>query len=517
MEAYQNNSSDQAVSFLLLEFCSEVVGDPNPVPGAAMSRLLLALSLLLTVAACDDGGAAIPGPSKSDERFAIAISANPKTDGPAELLSASDTQRLVQTFDNAIAAGELTVASLEVEIARLEATSATKAQEIASLVQQIAARRADLARQYDNNMILCMFFPNPATCVFANYLANDGTMRSYETQLGQARAAQAEANTQMSAYSARRNALRDRLVPIRASKARLVALVRSGVEVGETPAVLAQMPALSPAASIAYSRITALQQVSSATASEIAILVQIRNAAAELSAALDGTIGTLRGLLTSVDALVRQERDRFMDLLAAALGGDPAAAVDRWLEDEIAALTRRALDGLGWPRAEFVEHLFASHPAVAGVDVADVLAALGDAANDDAEPDDGEPTEPDEGEATDEVVVRSSDALGIYDNTEAVSMVRVTDTFEAASAEIEVHIEHTWRGDLRVWLEREGVAPIVLHDRTGGQDDDLDLFLRIALEPVAANGDWRLHVADEVALDEGRLVSWTLTLRTAAP
>ncbi len=77
-----------------------------------------------------------------------------------------------------------------------------------------------------------------------------------------------------------------------------------------------------------------------------------------------------------------------------------------------------------------------------------------------------------------------------------------------------VNIRHTWRGDLRVVLTSPAGTAHVLHDRSGGSADDLNLGLDLTsvFEGETAVGDWRLTVSDHAAQDTGRLLTWTIEL-----
>ena len=77
---------------------------------------------------------------------------------------------------------------------------------------------------------------------------------------------------------------------------------------------------------------------------------------------------------------------------------------------------------------------------------------------------------------------------------------------------VSLSIDHTYRGDLRVVLYAPSGRQHVLHDRTGGSADDLEL----ADVPVTTfagesrTGSWRLQVIDGAAQDVGTLNAWSL-------
>jgi subtilisin-like proprotein convertase family protein len=91
-------------------------------------------------------------------------------------------------------------------------------------------------------------------------------------------------------------------------------------------------------------------------------------------------------------------------------------------------------------------------------------------------------------------------------------------TVAVASAQVSVTIRHTWRGDLRVVLRSPAGTEHVLHDRSGGGDDDLLLSMDVTapFEGEPADGVWTLRVSDHARSDIGRLEFFRLTLGYAA-
>ncbi len=82
----------------------------------------------------------------------------------------------------------------------------------------------------------------------------------------------------------------------------------------------------------------------------------------------------------------------------------------------------------------------------------------------------------------------------------------------SAASTVEVHIEHTYRGDLVVDLVAPNGGVARLSDRAGGSADDLHGTWTVDLSSVAANGTWSLRVRDAVSGDVGYVDSWTLDL-----
>jgi subtilisin family serine protease len=82
----------------------------------------------------------------------------------------------------------------------------------------------------------------------------------------------------------------------------------------------------------------------------------------------------------------------------------------------------------------------------------------------------------------------------------------------SASSKVEVHIKHTYRGDLRIDL----VAPDGTSSRLKTESYDsaanVDTIYTVNLSSKAANGTWKLKVQDMYAIDTGYIDSWTLTV-----
>jgi len=82
----------------------------------------------------------------------------------------------------------------------------------------------------------------------------------------------------------------------------------------------------------------------------------------------------------------------------------------------------------------------------------------------------------------------------------------------SAASTVEVHIVHTWIGDLVVSLVAPDGTSYVLHNRSGGDADNIDRVYQVDLSGESANGTWRLRVQDTALADVGYLNSWSLDL-----
>jgi carboxypeptidase T len=103
----------------------------------------------------------------------------------------------------------------------------------------------------------------------------------------------------------------------------------------------------------------------------------------------------------------------------------------------------------------------------------------------------------------------------IPDLSTVYSNITITGCTGNASATtlVEVHIVHTYRGDLVVSLMAPDGSAYVMHNRAGGSSDNLDQVFTVNASTEVANGTWRLRVQDAGPADVGYINSWTLTLR----
>lgn len=115
----------------------------------------------------------------------------------------------------------------------------------------------------------------------------------------------------------------------------------------------------------------------------------------------------------------------------------------------------------------------------------------------------------------------SAPELNIPDNnrTGTQDTINITDGATIASIRVSVDIMHTFIGDLRVTLRSPAGTAIALHDRNGGNADNLKKTFDLATTPglgalngQSVQGDWMLLVQDLAAVDVGRLNSWELEI-----
>jgi subtilisin family serine protease len=99
-------------------------------------------------------------------------------------------------------------------------------------------------------------------------------------------------------------------------------------------------------------------------------------------------------------------------------------------------------------------------------------------------------------------------------NTNVFSNITISNCNRNASATatVEVHIVHTWRGDLVVDLVAPDGTAYSLSNRSGGSADNIDATFTVNASSEAANGTWRLRVRDAARFDTGYINTWTLTV-----
>ena len=103
------------------------------------------------------------------------------------------------------------------------------------------------------------------------------------------------------------------------------------------------------------------------------------------------------------------------------------------------------------------------------------------------------------------------------DPTGIVSTIHIEPAGVLRRIRVDVHINHTYIGDLQVVLSSPDGQPVILRDREGGSGDGIfttyssDSFQSLAsLTGKQGSGDWSLKVSDHSRLDVGSLVKWTL-------
>ena len=115
------------------------------------------------------------------------------------------------------------------------------------------------------------------------------------------------------------------------------------------------------------------------------------------------------------------------------------------------------------------------------------------------------------------IEVEESPGITIPDNnpTGIERTVNVTGSGQVQDLEVSVDITHTYIGDLTVTLLSPAGTQVLLHNRSGGSQDNLVRSFRFAdtsslqaLHGQSLQGTWKLRVADLEAVDVGKLNHW---------
>lgn len=125
-------------------------------------------------------------------------------------------------------------------------------------------------------------------------------------------------------------------------------------------------------------------------------------------------------------------------------------------------------------------------------------------------------TEPNEGEirtfeSTNETSIPDNNAAGIADT------ITITEDVSIGSLKVAVNIDHSYIGDLKVVLEKDGVI-VPLHNRVGGGSNDINATYDVSeFNGQSAKGTWTLKVSDHASWDKGKLESWSLQVSSNEP
>ncbi|MBN2359578.1 MAG: proprotein convertase P-domain-containing protein [Deltaproteobacteria bacterium] len=121
----------------------------------------------------------------------------------------------------------------------------------------------------------------------------------------------------------------------------------------------------------------------------------------------------------------------------------------------------------------------------------------------------------------------STPALAIPDNKPAgvTDSLRFDEPGAVGDVRVELDLEHTYRGDLRVSLIAPDGTEVTLHDKRGGSAEDLIGVYPIDLAPAQSldafkgmpiAGEWKLKLVDTAGVDVGTLNGWRLAFAPAA-
>lgn len=105
----------------------------------------------------------------------------------------------------------------------------------------------------------------------------------------------------------------------------------------------------------------------------------------------------------------------------------------------------------------------------------------------------------------------------VPDHQSITDTIKVNQGGSIESLKVSVKVSHTYVGDLVINLTSPSGATVNLHNRTGGQADDIELTYEG--EKLAAfigenpKGDWTIEVKDMATRDEGTFENWGIEMR----
>ena len=93
----------------------------------------------------------------------------------------------------------------------------------------------------------------------------------------------------------------------------------------------------------------------------------------------------------------------------------------------------------------------------------------------------------------------------------------VSEDLTIASMKVFINVKHTYIGDLRITLEKDGTS-VVLHDKAGGGNDNIEKTIDVSdFDGMGSKGDWKLVVVDTAGADTGYLAEIKLMFSNTAP
>jgi subtilisin-like proprotein convertase family protein len=107
-------------------------------------------------------------------------------------------------------------------------------------------------------------------------------------------------------------------------------------------------------------------------------------------------------------------------------------------------------------------------------------------------------------------------AIPYNDENGASSTITIDESMDIGSLKLALEVEHSYRGDLRITLEKDGTV-VTLLDREGGGADDIQRSFDVdGFSGQNAQGTWTLRISDHAAWDKGALKKWSLSVSTEA-
>ena len=113
----------------------------------------------------------------------------------------------------------------------------------------------------------------------------------------------------------------------------------------------------------------------------------------------------------------------------------------------------------------------------------------------------------------DSISLTATPNAGIYDHSTTSSSLTIANGLNIDHVEVELHLDHTWIGDLAISLTSPDQTTSVLTETRYDPQIDLDAVLTSTqFWGETGEGTWTLSISDNGTLDQGILSSWTLSL-----
>ena len=97
------------------------------------------------------------------------------------------------------------------------------------------------------------------------------------------------------------------------------------------------------------------------------------------------------------------------------------------------------------------------------------------------------------------------------DESGFVSSVTVAPEGKITSLYLDIDVAHSYRGDLKVLLQKEGQSVVVVNREGGSADNIIESYKLDDFIGAELSGEWTLTVVDEAAQDTGSVNAWSLT------
>ncbi len=102
------------------------------------------------------------------------------------------------------------------------------------------------------------------------------------------------------------------------------------------------------------------------------------------------------------------------------------------------------------------------------------------------------------------------------------STIHIPDAGTITDVKVALDISHTWIGDLKIRLTSPDGTIVLLHNRSGANQSNIQRTFDLASTPHLGSlrgeplkGDWTLHIQDLASQDEGILNTWMLEMTTS--